>query len=1216
MKKILLPLLSLLIFSCNNNTQTASLSTKDRYREMVNHHPYNNRKHLSEEQMEGMDPEDRPDLAWEQNYLATMDPALGRPAPERLNAVYAIVAQNKKTKMLAPGSASSPWVERGPNNVGGRTRTIAYDPNDTSHTKVWAGGVTGGLWVNNNISNSNSQWVAVNDFWDNIAITSIAFDPTNTNIIYVGTGEGWGTGSSRGAGIWKSTDDGVTWTHLSSTSTFYFVNDLAVRNEGGSGVLYVALRGNYHAQQWHGTAAQGLQRSTNGGISFTQVLPNIPGKTFNYAAADIEIGANNKLWVGTTTTSYGGSDRGGGRILTSDDGTSWTVSYNHSGGERVEVACAPSDSNYVYAIIESGGAVDAIVRTTNSGSSWSSVSKPIDADNGISANDFSRGQAWYDLILAVDPNNKNTVLTGAVDLFKTTNGGTTWSQLSHWYGGFGYPEVHADQHAIVYKPGSSSEVLFGNDGGIFRTTDVNGFFPGFTQNNSGYNVTQFYACAIHPTAGSNYFLAGAQDNGSHQFNSTGVNSTLRVTGGDGAFCFIDQSNSNYQITSYVYNSYWRSVNGGLSFGINRIQNDQSTGKFINPADYDDNLHMLYSARTSSTINRIKNIIGIPVVSNFNVSGMNSMASHIRVSPYSTTSTTLFVGTEAGDLYKITNADGSSPTTSSIGGGLPAGNISCVEIGANDNELLVTFTNYGVTSVWYTTDGGTNWINKEGNLPDMPVRWALFNPNNRHEVILATEVGVWSTSNFNSTNPTWTSSSSGLANVRVDMLQMRQSDYEVIAATYGRGLFSSNAFASPSLPAAYFSADNLTPCLSDTVTFADSSSGGPTSWKWSFSPSTITFVNGTADTSANPQVVFNGAGTYDVSLVSTNLAGSDSSFRSSFISASSNIIPTVNITAADTTICAGSMASFVASATGGGNNPVYHWQVNGGAAGTNSPIFSTSSLSEGDLVSLSFSSSSACASNPLLLSNTITMHVHQIPVVNLSAVMNVSELCKDDTLTIIANVNNFGNSGHGQFFGPGMVGNQFIASLAGNGIHTIYYSYSLDSTGCSTKDSMQLEVKIVPKPTISQNGSILTCNQTGFDYQWFYNGQPVTGGINQTLNLIGNGLYSVRLSNGNCFDNSAALSVQNTGMAELPAGVKFSLYPNPAADLMYLELENLQQLKVEVEIIDLQGKIFLRKTLSGGSNIMEPIHIEHMAKGLYALKLHIGDNLLTKRFEKK
>jgi len=884
MRKVIF--LSLLLLTASQIIEKPQ-SARESYQSFLAEHPFNNRARLSKEEWKNNPPQDRPDLAWEQNYIATMDPVLGRPAVERLEQVYQIVDQSNNQPIPGiPGSAASPWTERGPDNVGGRTRAIMWDPNASSGNKVWAGGVTGGLWYNNNITASSSAWVSVSNQWDNLAITAIAYDPNNSQIFYVGTGEGWGAGASRGAGIWKSTNGGTSWTQLSSTGSYHYINDLVVRNESGSSVVYAACRRNYFRGQWHGV--NGLYRSVNGGTSWSQVLPNIPGTSSQYAAADIEIAADNRLWVGTQETSLGLSDQGGGRVLYSDNGTTWTVSRTVTNGERVELACAPSNSNYVYALTEIAGQAGEISRTTNKGSTWSTRSEPADVDNGIPNSDFTRGQAWYDLIMAVDPNDANTLVAGGINLFRSTDGANNWSQISKWsnnnnLAALNCSYVHADQHQVVFKPNSSSTVLFGTDGGVFYTTSL---ATAATSNvisarNKDYNVTQFYAGAIHPSAGSNYALAGAQDNGTQKFTAAGFGSTVRATGGDGAYCFIDQTNASYQITSYVYNNFWRSTNGGTSWG-GRFQNDNSTGRFINPAEYDDNQGILYSARTSSTVNRVTGIRTSPSISSISISGMSSMASHLRVSPYTTTSTTLYLGTEGGDLFKVTNAN-TSPSSSNIGSSsFPNGHISCVELGASENELLVTFSNYGVTSIWYSSNGGTSWQNKEGNLPDMPVRWALFNPNNRNEVILATEVGVWSTSNFNSSSPSWTASNSGLSRVRVDMLQIRDSDQMVIAATHGRGLFSSNGFGIPQVPVADFYADPEIACLNQTIQLSDSSTGNPSTWQWNITPSTFSYVSGTSSSSQHPQIQLSAAGPYTVSLTVANANGSDSLAKVSFL----------------------------------------------------------------------------------------------------------------------------------------------------------------------------------------------------------------------------------------------------------------------------------------------------------------------------------------------
>lgn len=873
---------------------------RTQYSEYLKHHPFNNRER--ETGKGEKEKADRPDLAWEQDYLRTMDPALGRPAPERLTQT--IQQLNTHSGMFfAPGSLTTPWIERGPMNVGGRTRALAWDPNDPNGTKVWAGGVTGGLWYNNDITNGNSNWNAVNDFWDNISITCLAFDPNNTQIMYVGTGEGWGGSGTptRGAGIWKSTNGGSSWTQLASTTGFYYVNDIAVRNESGVSVVYAAVDGNFYQGQFHGSAAAGLQRSVNGGTSWTQVLPNVPSMSVNFVASDIEIGANNRIWIGTRRSPYSATDRGGGRILHSDNGTSWTISNTTTvtnGYGRVEVACAPSNPLVVYALIENNNVISAMKTTVDGGTNWTPITPPVDADTGIPTNDFSRGQAWYDLILAVDPSNASKVIVGAIDLFRSTNSGGSWSQISKWSNNNNLNNltcsyVHADQHAIVYKPGSSSTLLVGNDGGVFYTNFIDSAATRnvFSERNRNYNVTQFYACAQHPGNNAHYYLAGSQDNGTQRFTQSGMNVTTEATGGDGAYCFIDQTTPSYQVTSYVFNNYYRSSNGGSSFTSTLIA-DNGTGKFINPADYDDNLHILYSARNSTSIYRVRNITTTPsAAETVTLSGVSDNVSHLRVSPYTTASTTLFLGTDAGFIYKVSNANGSSSIAYLDSNNLlPTGTISCIEVGANENELLVTFYNYGINSVWYTANGGTSWVNKEGNLPDMPVRWALFNPNNRNEVILATELGVWSTTGFNLTTPSWSSSSSGLANVRVDMLQIRSSDLQVVAATHGRGLFTCNGFALAAAPDAGFKADKKYVCLNETVSLTDTSLNYPSSRTWSITPATFNFMGGTNASSANPKIQFLTSGVYSVTLNVSNASGTDSMVQNSLITAGGLTLP--------------------------------------------------------------------------------------------------------------------------------------------------------------------------------------------------------------------------------------------------------------------------------------------------------------------------------------
>ena len=833
----------LILFIGLGNAVTAQpFQSRKAFEKYLNSHPYSLRKPISEAELKKIPKKDRPDLAFEQDFLRTLDPATGTPDYLGLAAIAQQINAPAQLTQLVPGaSASIPWVERGPNNVGGRTRALVYDPNDATGKKVWAGGVTGGLWFNNDITSGTSQWQNVNDFWDNLVVSCIAYDPNNSMIMYVGTGESY-TGSGRGAGIWKSTNGGSTWTQISSTTNFYYLNDITVRNESGSSVVYAAVDGRYYMGIFHGAADAGLQRSTNGGASWNQVLPNIPSQTINFTPSDIELATDNRIWIGTRRSPYGATDRGGGRILYSDNGTSWTTSHSVSvtnGYGRVELACAPSDLSVVYALVENDRKLETIVQTTNHGTSWVTKTEPADDDLGIPSTDFTRNQAGYDLIAAVDPNSSSTLIIGGINLHRSTNGGTSWSQISKWSNNPNmnipnYSEVHADQHQIVFKNGSSSEVLIGNDGGVFYTSAVQNAATSnvFSARNSGYNVTQFYACALSPTTGSSSAFAGAQDNGTQEFSNAGISNTSEKTGGDGAFCFISQTSPGHKITSYVFNNFYHF---DASNNYTSLISDDTSGSFINTADLDDNLGILYTYRDINELYRVTGInSSFPVAPQILTVPFGAEVSALKVSPFTTSSTKLFVGTVAGSLIKVENANTNTTIRTDLtNASFPTGTISSIEFGATENDIAVTFSNYGVVSVFYSSNGGTSWSSKEGNLPNMPIRWILINPNNTNEAIVATEIGVWGTDDFQATTPTWAISNKGLANVRVNMLQYRSSDNMVIAATYGRGLFESNAFALSG--ALSLSATTIDPtCLGNNGSINLTVTGGtpPYNYAWS------------------------------------------------------------------------------------------------------------------------------------------------------------------------------------------------------------------------------------------------------------------------------------------------------------------------------------------------------------------------------------------------
>ena len=710
----------------------------------------------------------------------------------------------------SPGISGLQWTERGPDNVGGRTRALIFDLNDAAngYKKVFAGGVGGGIWYTNDITATPISWNKVDDFFDDIAISCIVQDPVNPQILYAGTGEGYDNGDAiQGLGVWKSTNDGATWTQLPATTGFLFINSILVdKNEN----VYIA-GDNY-----------GVEQSTDGGNTWNQVLSASNG-------ADLQLAANGDVYAALGVFSTGQIYISDFTVNGANTGTAaaWTNITPETTGVitpattswwRIQLACAPGNANIVYALFEGSGnynltSVQQYNKATNT---WT-------VENVPPGSSFSNGQAWYSIAAAVDPNDPNTLYAGSLDAVRSSDGGSTWTPMTQWYNGeistLGAAQyVHADHHAYTFAPGSSSRLMMGTDGGVFYTANANvtSGAPTFIMQDNSYNVTQYYAAAIHPT-NTNYFLAGSQDNGSQQYTTAGMNATNEVTGGDGGFCFIDQTNPNIQITSYVYNQYFLSTDGGATFTQEFFS---EYGQFINPADYDPSTENLYAGNYSGSFFLWSGVTAAtPATSTVSVSAFNGAnVTVVKVSPL--TANRVYFGLDNGTVVRV---DGANTGTSLAGvllnpNASAGGSVSSIAVDpASEDHLLVSYSNYGATTIFEThnaTAATPVWTSVVGNLPDMPVRWAMFYPANTTKAIIATELGVWTTDSLSQGSTSWTASNSGLANVQVDMLTYRPSDMTLAAATHGRGLFTCSLAQAPLIsyasPQIYNEGTTITP----------------------------------------------------------------------------------------------------------------------------------------------------------------------------------------------------------------------------------------------------------------------------------------------------------------------------------------------------------------------------------------------------------------------
>lgn len=786
---------------------------------------------LSYGEIEKLPKQDRPDLAALQHFQMTQDPQLGFPPIERKVAAYEKLLKNFKNNSGKTASSNIQWIERGPNNVGGRTRALMFDPNDATDKKVWAGGISGGLWINQDITNQDIGWTNIDDFMTSLSIATLTYDPNTTTTFYLGTGERF-THDFAGLGIWKSIDGGSSWNHLVNTSEFSYVPKMVVTNNS----TIIAATEN------------GIKRSTDGGDSWSSPA------SANVDMADVELASNGDLYAGNFS----------GMVYKSiDDGVSWTTTNPSTGGQRVEIGLAESNRDVIYAMSDSGGNVAWFTKSVDAGVSWTDVTIPKyrSQDCTESSDDFTRGQAWYDLIIGVHPTDENIVIVGGIDLHRSTDGGSTWGMVSYWTGGCD-SYVHADQHAIVFRPNNPNEGIIGNDGGVHYSADVgNAADPVFNDRNKNYNVTQFYDAATVNEVLSNEFLAGAQDNGTQRFLEPGVGSTEEATGGDGGFCHIDQDDPDFQITSYIFSNYFISSSHGESFAT--LHNDgDDVGRFINPTEYDSDANILYGAAGTDQMTRISNITTSPnSLETLTLDLGGRQITTIKASPF--TNNRLYVGVRIasgeGLLFIVDNADQAIPTVTNLSANFNAtrgGWVSSFDIGVSDDQLLVTFSNYGVHSIFESSDGGSNWSSKEGDLDDIPVYHGLYNPYDRNQVLIATELGVWSTEDISTASPNWVTTNIGLANVSTRRLKIRESDGLIVAATFGRGLFTTSSFNPNSI--ASMSISSSTTYSGSDVSFTNSSIGTVDNLLWNFGDGYTTTLN-------NPTHKFATAGKYTITL---------------------------------------------------------------------------------------------------------------------------------------------------------------------------------------------------------------------------------------------------------------------------------------------------------------------------------------------------------------
>ena len=637
-------------------------------------------------------------------------------------------------------SGPSPYTRTG----AGRTTFVRFSPDLAT---MYVGTPDGGLWKS---TNDGLSWSTNTDFLGVIGCSDIAITPSNPNIMYLATGDI--ESDRKSIGILKSIDGGNTWNPTSLTFTVqegYKISKLLMDPSNSQKMIAATNTGIYYT-------TDGWQ--TNTFVDVNGEYPTLYDMELKPGNANTVYAAGTKLYKST------------------DFGATWaqvTTGIPTTDIVRIALGVSPNNADYVYALIaKANSSFKGVYRSTNSGSSFSTMSTTPNLLGYAEDGNDTAGQGFYDLAIAVSPVDADYLVVGGINHWVSSNGGSSWVNTSVWDSG----EVHADVHDIYYLPNSGTTVFSCNDGGIFKSTD-NGDL--WTDISSNLAIGQVVGLGLSQT-NSDFIVAGQQDNGT---NLKTASSWTNINGGDGGECFVDYTDNNTIYVQYVEGKYSRSDDGGLS--VEPIQTGLPTGMdFYSPFKIDPNNHLkIYSGGTPVlyTSNN-KGDLWSPL-------GASSGTGTIKDFVVAPSNSAIIYTVQEDAISKSTNS-GASFTNITTGLPTDASFKSITVSNTNPNKIWVTYSGFITTSkVFKSTDGGSTWTNISSGLPNLAINTVVYrNDSTQDEVYIGADIGVFTTSN---TTSSWSSFMTGLPNVAVRDLEIYYPTNKLRAGTYGRGIWESD-----------------------------------------------------------------------------------------------------------------------------------------------------------------------------------------------------------------------------------------------------------------------------------------------------------------------------------------------------------------------------------------------------------------------------------------
>lgn len=1064
----------------------------------------------------------KPFKRWESFYENQLNPDGTIITPQQIWAAWQEKNNSKANKnnallVLPPSN----WQPVGPfthTNTGswssgqGRVTVVAIDPSNAN--TIYIGAPAGGIWKS---TNNGTTWTPLSDELPQIGVSGIVVDPTNSNVIYIATGDK-DASDTYSVGVLKSTDGGLNWntTGLSFTGTGNFAGDLIIHPTNNQIILCAT--------------SAGLYRTINGGTSWTVE------QTGDFSQGSVRFKPTDPTIVYATTGSrFYKSTNTGDTFTNITSGLSAAASTG-----RMILDVTPANSAYVYVLsVNTSYALNGIYRSTDSGTTFTKTSGTTDF--------LESTQGWYDLALAVSDTNADLIFTGCLNVWKSTNGGAAVTKVNNWSSPTAASYTHADIHFLQFLNG---KLFCGSDGGVYVSSNNGTDFSDLT---GGLQISQFYRVSVSKSSAGN-MVGGLQDNGGYAFSNS---AWKNYYGADGMDAAVSQANSSL---------YYGFIQNGSSMYISNNAGNSMSGSVGSPGGIDGN--WITPLRGDSQGNMYsgfdalyKLVSGAWVQQSTNSVGTGNLEI-VTIDP---SNDNIIYVVNGSTLYKSTNA---GVTFTSVY--TASASITSVVVHSTNSSIVYLTTSGTTGNALRSTNGGSAFTAIATGLPAIGKNCIVHQGRNTdNPLYVGTSLGVYYTDD---TMTTWQPFDTNLPNVPVRDLEINLEDSKIIAATYGRGIWQSDIpIQIPPTDVKFMTVNNPT-------------------------------ININCGASVSPQIVVKNGGSTTITSVAVNYTVDATPFVynwSGSIAASQN--QTIDLPAVTTTRGAHSL-NFTVTTTGDAysdnNTGSTSFYTNDfGVSGVVNPFTNTTD----ELIVMSEGTGWVRGNRTSGLLNTSG---------NTAYVTNTSGNYADNVKTHIVS----------QCYNLSNITNPVINFKLGFDTELnwdiVYVEYStnfgatwnlLGTMGAGWYNSNRTPLTSGTDCNNCPGGQWTGTNTTMTTYSY-----PLTA-LNAETNIIfrivfhSDGSVNQLGANVDDFVINGVLSAESFEVNQI------AVYPNPSRGIFNIAFGNLNPTKMEV--YDITGKLILQKNKLEISDNRTNIDLSNASNGIYFIKIATENNTITKRIIK-